>query len=108
MNHTRREFWRGSALVALLLLIALPVVAAPPAVPAPFKYDSDKDRLSLNVTDVSLKGLLTTLGRNTGVEMRMDPAAERKVSANIESLPLEEGLKRITRGMSTIAVHDAR
>ncbi len=107
MTKRLREFCSGRALFALLLIVALPALAEVQT-PAPFKYDSDSDRLSIDVTEVSLKGLLGVIGRNTGVEMRMDPAAERTVSARIESLPLEEGLKRITRGMSTIAIYDER
>ncbi len=69
-------------------------------------YDKAGDRLTLDVREIPLRGLLAQIGLRTGVEILMDPAIERRVSANFKAVPLTEGLQRISQGLSTVLIHD--
>jgi len=68
-----------------------------PASPV-INYDSVSDRLDIDVTDVSLKMLMTAIARDTGIEVLFDDAAERRLSVKLDAVALERGLKQILRG----------
>lgn len=104
-------------LSAFLLLNTAPIFAADSGVPAAaailavqqqVHYDRATDRLTLSVQDMSLTQLLAQISRQTGVAILIDPAVERPMTFSMQDQPLEAGLNKLTRGLSTVMIHDQR
>jgi hypothetical protein len=53
------------------------------------------DRLTANVSQMSVHALLSEIGRQSGARVRMEGVADRDVSARFAGLPLPEALRRI-------------
>jgi hypothetical protein len=85
----------------LFMLLASHLAAASEERPVSLSYDPDQDHLSFQAHDVSLKALLTLIALKTGVDIGLDPLAERSVTMQVESLPLERALKNLLRGSNT-------
>lgn len=58
-------------------------------------YDRQNDRISIAVEQQPLSDVLLNIGRQTGIDMRLDPQADGPVTLNIDKLPLETGLDRL-------------
>lgn len=90
------------------LLIASPQTIAAPSAPVeataktPIIYDKQQDTLSLQVADTSLSTILLQVSRQTGMEVRIDPAAERKATVTVKALPLEKSIDRLLVGLNVL------
>lgn len=69
-------------------------------------YDESRDIIDVTAKNVSLKGLLARISLMSGVEILMDPNAEKKISIAIKGASLEAGLKRIVRGLSSAMIYE--
>lgn len=58
-------------------------------------YDKQKDRISIVVEQHPLSDVLLNIGRQSGIDMRLDPQADGPVTLNIDKLPLESALERL-------------
>ena len=81
-------------LIFLILCFAVKTMAADPPI---VRYDGRSDQLSVQARQVSLLQLLGEISLQTGVEILMDPAAEKIVTADFEKKTLEDGLRQMTR-----------
>lgn len=83
---------------------AAPVADATPPAPAdyPVLYLPAEDWLRVKVEDAPLIAVLAEIMRQSSVEIRIDPAADRRVSSAFDKLPLEEGIDRLTAGLNVI------
>lgn len=101
-------------LLALLLMVpaafASPPAKAPARTPAPAAatvaepvlYDHQHDTLSIQAQDLSLSDILLRVSRQTGMDVRVDPKVERKVSMSLKPLPLEASLDRLLAHLSVL------
>lgn len=62
------------------------------------EYDKTNDNLNINVTDFSLKLLLTKIALQTKLEIQFDDAAEDSISISIQSPNLDHAIKNILNG----------
>lgn len=93
--------FRGSLLMfpVLLLLAAGPAAwAAEPYL----RYDPTRDNMTVQATDASLTLVLSEMARLSGLDIRMDPAVERKVQVDVRDQPLETAIARVTGKLNTI------
>lgn len=85
---------------ALFLVFALFVSASAlpeSTAPSGVAYDRISDRISIVVEQQALSEVLRNIGGQTGIDMRLDPQADGKVSLHIDRLPLETALDRLGR-----------
>lgn len=80
-----------TALLALMAVTAWGVEPNPKVV-----CDSKTDRLSVEATQVSLTALLNDIAAKCSVEVKVDPDAERLVSARFNDQTVEDGLRSIS------------
>lgn len=87
-------------LAGLGLTLALgPVNAAAPDLQV--RYDRAADRLSVHAERAPLSEVLKQVAARSGLEVLMDPAAEREVDVGFDALALEQGVKRIAGDLGT-------
>ncbi|MBI3772433.1 MAG: hypothetical protein HY272_07020 [Gammaproteobacteria bacterium] len=98
-----------SRLYAVGVLLWSGVLSAAVSVQNPqIRYDLKQDRLSIQAQDVALKTIMTRIAFVSGIEVMIDPAVDRTVSANFKDESLEEGIRRITRGLNTIYQYSSK
>lgn len=68
----------------------------------PILYDRQKDTLSLDTTDQPLSDVLLQVMRQTGMDIRLDPAAERRVTLRLKDQPLEKALDRLLAQLNVV------
>ena len=111
------------AMLATVLLLPLAATAAP-AGPAPASapgkpgsvsvkkpaviYQKEGDLLAINANGEKLSVLLTELARQSGLEIRMDPKADRAVTMETRPLPLLQAVDALTARLNTIKQFGAR
>lgn len=71
---------------------------ANPGTAAIVGYDRASDELNVIVDSVSLKSVLGRIAQQSGIEVLFDELADGTVSFNIQSQPLEAGLKEVLKG----------
>lgn len=111
-----------AALLVAALLTPLPTVAAPVG-PAPagagkagtvsvkkpaILYNKEGDLLAINANGEKLSVLLAELARQSGLEIRMDPKADRAVTMETRPLPLLQAVDALTARLNTIKQFGAR
>ncbi len=67
---------------------------------AKVSYDRASDSLTVEARGLPLTTVLARIAELSAVEILVAPGIEKKISIKINGLSLEEGLKRITRGLS--------
>jgi hypothetical protein len=96
--------------IGTLLLSALFLSAA--AIAADMRpqvhYDSAADRLTVVAQEIPLSTLLAHIAIASGLEILMDPDADRPVSITLRDQPLEAGLKRLVRGLSYAMFYESK
>jgi hypothetical protein len=65
-------------------------------------YNPDKDTITLQAEQASLKDLLGRIALKTGIEVHLDPLAEQSVTMNINDMPLERALKNLLKDSNNI------
>jgi len=82
-----------------LCLFSSPALADKQSTPSiDFHYNRSSNTLKLNVLNIELKQLLTTIAYKTGLEILFDDKANEKVSLTVKDQPLQQALKNILRG----------
>lgn len=84
---------------------AAPKAAPKPAeasVAEPVLYDRQQDTLSILTKDHALSDILLRVSRQTGMEVRMDPTVERKVTMTLKAQPIERSLDRLLSQLSVL------
>ncbi|HEY9050128.1 MAG TPA: hypothetical protein VIQ03_01210 [Gammaproteobacteria bacterium] len=66
------------------------------------QYNKSSDHLRVEVTNISLKLLLTKLALQSSLEVLFDDDAEDTISMALQDVTLEQGLKNILKGRSFI------
>lgn len=91
-----------SLCIGMVLMFTLFLSAAAIAVDMrpQVRYDSTADRLTVIAQEIPLSKLLVHIAVASGIEILMDPAADRSVSITLRDKPLEAGLKQLVRGLS--------
>ncbi|MDZ4184790.1 MAG: hypothetical protein U1D97_07415 [Desulfuromonadales bacterium] len=85
--------FRMMLILLTLCFATISMAASPPTV----RYDGRSDLLTVQARQVSLLQLLAEISLQTGVEILMDPAAEKTVTVDFEKKTLEDGLRQMTR-----------
>lgn len=65
-------------------------------------YDKLTDKMDVVVVDSSLKSVLARLAQQSSVEVLFDDAADEKISVDVQTNTLEEGLKAILKGRNSV------
>ena len=89
-----------SMLIFLLFLTFCNEVALAEENIPTINYDKTSDSLSVEARKHSLTNLLTRITKITGLKISISPEIKKEISIKFSDLSLEEGLKRITRGLS--------
>lgn len=97
-----------SLLYLVVLLCGSELWAATPVQNPQILYDIKQDQLSIQAQDVPLKTIMSRIALVSGIEVMIDPATDRNVSANFKDESLEEGIRRLTRGLNTIYQYSDR
>ena len=61
-------------------------------------YDKANDQLNVSAETVSLKRVLGKIAMKSGIEVLFDDKADEPLSINMQSVPLEHGIKQILKG----------
>lgn len=85
--------FRMMLILLTLCFATISMAASPPTV----RYDGRSDLLTVQARQVSLLQLLGEISLQTGVQILMDPAAEKSVTVDFEKKTLEDGLRQMTR-----------
>lgn len=96
--------WMVSALLMVYLLAFIGAVEAEPSHPV-ISYDKKTDLLSVTATEASYKDTLATIASLSGIEIRMDPRAEHRITLTLSGVPLEQALQQLSRQTSIIFVY---
>ena len=68
-------------------------------------YNPTNDLMTVQVEQISLKAVLSRIALLSGIEISMDPRVEHEVSAEINSQPLEEGIKQLVRDLNSVFLY---
>jgi len=90
--------------IGLLWLVSTLVCAATPQNSVVI-YDAEKDLLSIQAKQASLKAVLGQITLRTGVETLMSPGAEQRVDADIGPLAMERALKQLLKGIDHVVIY---
>lgn len=96
-----------------LALATTPAIAADAASPAAkqavteqaatmLRYDASKDQVMVQADNAMLSELLKSLARQSGIAVRLDPAADRAVTLHVAGLPVVDAVDRMTSGLNVI------
>lgn len=97
---------RAIYFILLFILSFSPLpVAGDKSLPLRVDYDSKSNQLVVIANDVMLKRVLANIALKTGMEILMDPDANRSISANLKDKPLEKSLKVLLRGTSYVFIY---
>lgn len=66
------------------------------------EYNQQKDKLSIQAQNASLTAVLSGIAEKTGINIRIDPAVEKKVSFQLRSQSLQSALQKICKGLSYV------
>lgn len=94
----------GAGFITAVLFIFTSHAEDKPARPD-VAYDQKTDRLSVTAKDASYKSVMAMIATLTGIEILMDPRAEHNITFTVNDMPLEQGLKELSRQTSFILVH---
>jgi hypothetical protein len=72
------------------------------------RYDSAAGRLTVVAQEIPLSKLLAHIAVASGIEILMDPDADRPVSITLRDQPLEAGLKQLVRGSSYAMFYESK
>lgn len=105
--RTRRVGRRLTSL-ALAFLVSMgalaPASVAAGADAAP-RVAHDGGRLSVTAVDVQLATLMQAVGERTGIQVRIAPELDHRVSTTFEGVPLREALRRILQGLVWVTIY---
>jgi len=106
-NHTRFSF--RSVAFAVCLMGALWTGAPVESDAADFSIEFDSEKLSVDISQVSLEETLGALSGKTGITVFLDRSLKTKqISAKFTGLPLDEGIKRLIAPYSSAIVYEKR
>ncbi len=88
-------------------IFMVPIYAEQSAHP-PIIYDWQNDRLTVSLENVSLTQTLGYIANISGLEVLMDPKAEKQISADFKNLPMEKALQRLLGETSHIFLYDSQ
>jgi type II secretory pathway component HofQ len=99
MKHTLNP------LIAFGLLLSIgihtmPVTASGPMTVIQLRVDIQHQRLSVQADRAPLNPLLTEVADRSGIEIYLQGETEEKVSVDLRNVGLEQGLKRLLRGIN--------
>ena len=69
-------------------------------------YDKANDQLNVSAETVSLKRVLGKIAMKSGIEVLFDDKADEPLSINMQSVPLEHGIKQILKGRNYLLRYD--
>ena len=104
--------------IALYVRVAALVVAATVAAPSSVVLEAQQasrvvtvvvagSLVSLTAQDVSLADVLTAIGRETGIAVVLKGDVSGPVTQTVVNAPLDEVVRRLTRGHSAVLVYDS-
>jgi hypothetical protein len=64
------------------------------------EYNPVTANLTVKAEDADLEGVLALVSRKTGVWVRIDPSIEKRITINLNDIPLESVLLQLSRGLS--------
>lgn len=79
-----------------------PAMAVSATAERPVVYAASRDELSLFIEARPLSAVLMEIMRQSSLEVRFDPSAERTISARFQGLPLDEAITRISGGLNLV------
>ena len=91
-------------IIGLLWLVSTLVWAATPQ-DSVIAYDAEKNLLSIQAKQASLKAVLGQITLRTGIETLMSPAAEQKIDADIGPLEIERALKQLLKEFDHVIIY---
>ena len=74
----------------------------------PFIIQARNNRLTVKLKDIPLEKVLAEIANQTGIQIIFYGAMEGLLSADFSKLPLDEGLKQLTRGFNHVFIYRAR
>lgn len=83
-----------------ILLAALSLVAAMAGhadQSVPVRFDADSHTLSIAPAKAMLSEVLREISRQSGVEIRLDPAEDRQIDVALKNQPLDDALRSLAR-----------
>jgi len=99
--------WWYRALIPLLIL-AFAQSALANAEPATLSLYCKDNRLTVSAKDVPLRAVLEKIAQQAGISIVLKGSAENRVSAEFSGIGIEEGIRRLTRGLSCVFLYDLK
>lgn len=97
-------------LTSFLLLLSIPVLGLGAsgdsgAGGASFVVEAKNDLLTLRANDIPLKEVLTEIVDQSGISITIHGELEGLISADFSDLPMDEGLKRLVKGLNYVFIY---
>jgi len=93
-------------LITIFVLLMMPLSS-----PAEDRNDLIRlknDRLTVNVKDAAFEKVLKEIGEQARIKIVCDGTIDRTLSENFSDLPLEKGLKRLTRDLNCVFIYEPK
>lgn len=95
---------RGILFIAMILLLS-PSLAPGQDQGPELLVEYNRGLLTLSVENVSLKHVLTAVAKETGISVWYLKDFEKPITTEFNDLPLQQGLRRILRGMNYALIY---
>jgi type II secretory pathway component GspD/PulD (secretin) len=100
-SHFRDRRWHCSALVGLLIALTAWTSAWPlKPLRGRMPVTVHEGQLSVDLREAPVREVLAAIGRQAGLRMSVEAAANRTVSAQFTNVALDQGLRRLLRAAS--------
>ncbi len=96
--------WRDILLIAIMFLLA-PSLAPGQDQDLELLIEYNRGLLTLSVENVNLKHVLTAMAEETGITVWYPRDLEKPITTEFNDLPLQQGLRRILRGMNYALIY---
>jgi hypothetical protein len=102
----RRRFIAGREILFIAIMFLLSPSLAPGQDQGPeLLVDYNRGLLSLSVENVNLKHVLTAVAEETGISVWYPEDLEKSITNDFNDLSLQQGLRRILRGMNYALIY---
>ena len=71
------------------------------------EYNPVTANLTVKAEDAKLEGVLALVSRKTGVWVRIDPSIEKRITTDLNDIPLESVLRQLSRGLSHSLIYES-
>ncbi len=85
----------------------VPSLLKQPVVQSDVVYNKAKDTVSISSKGDMLSSIFSQIGKQSGIDIRMDPKIEVSVTINVKDMPLERAIDAMTKGLNVLKSYES-